>query len=285
MSIRFVYDLGFRGRPAARALIDALVDPVAIHLPGAVKADAPSPDDLNVRYWHEDQHDVFICHGISDKGWRDVDAVGGFAHIFHSGPAWQRKYLAQGVGAERLHQVGYAKLDPLIDGTIVRQHHTILWAPTLRRHWADQYDRLAGAIQELPFEVETSQHPVDAPGNVTLQQLADADVVIADGGSMLYEAWALDKPVVFPDFAVLHSDLIRPGTMEADIYAAGIGYHVDDERELAATIERARQQGITPTERSMIDDVFAPELRGVSGWRHAVALTDIAERSQGRWTA
>jgi len=34
----------------------------------------------------------------------------------------------------------------------------------------------------------------------TMQPLVDADVVIADAGSTIYEAWALGKPVIFPDW-------------------------------------------------------------------------------------
>lgn len=273
--IFFVYEPHTHPKlPHTKALIDALVAPVMAHLPEAVKVDHPHPDAINVRFWYTPtfDDDVFFGHGIADKNGRNADHLAGFGTIFHSGPRWQRKYLEQGLSADQIRQVGYTKLDPLFGMT--QTTHTVLWAPTFAAHWQHSYEALRALILELP--VERSVHCLDQPNHVTLTELVDADVVIADGGSTIYEAWALGKPVVFPDWAV--GDLISPGSIEDEIYRLQIGYHAHHPDELPEVIEQAQQQGITAPERAFIDDIFPPELRGTSGKAHAEALMEIASR-------
>lgn len=277
--IRFVYDLEPKRRDRARAAIDALVDPILRHLPAAEKASEVDFDALNVHLWHDYPSDVFMSHGLADKGWRDADLVADFTWVLHSGPAWERKYRAQGMPAHKLRMVGYAKLDPLFDGTIVGSADRVLWAPSLSRGWQREYLEL----EALLVDVDHALHPHDAPGASTLQQLADAAVVIADVGSTLYEAWALGKPVVFPDYAV--RSLIVPGTFEAEIYERGIGYHADTPAQLMHQVDRALDNGITDAERDFIEDIFPASLRGTSGKAHADALQDMFERVGDRHAA
>src|SRR5690606_6356180 len=60
-------------------------------------------------------------------------------------------------------------------------------------------DQVAGLLDEEKFEVVLAPHPRHSPGHqATFAQYVDADVVIADGGSTIYEAWCLGKPVVLP---------------------------------------------------------------------------------------
>lgn len=276
--IRFVYEDERMGR--ARALIDALVDPVTVHLEGVrwVKASLPDPDALNVRFWNDPGEyfdaEVFFNHGIADKRYRDLEPLWPFHAIFHSGPWWQRKYIMEGADPSLLWTVGYTKMDPLFQMGPAQSGH-ILWAPT----WSNTYDVLHQQVADaLPPGVVTSGHIFDDPGKVTLRELVDADVVITDGGSIIYEAWALGKPVVFPDFAVREGDLIRPGSLEATIYDNLIGYHVQSPEDLAHTIEVARRNGITKAEMDLIDDVFPRGLRGKSGKAHADALIELARR-------
>lgn len=276
--IRFVYDLDHKRRGRARAAVDALVDPIVRHLPAAEKADEVDLDALNVHLWHDYASDVFMSHGLADKGWRDADAVDVFGWILHSGPAWQRKYRDQGVPPHRLREAGYAKLDPLFSGEITGSGDAVLWAPSLSRGWQREFL----ALEALLADVDHALHPHDAPGASTLQQLADAAVVIADVGSTVYEAWALGKPVVFPDYAT--ASLVVPGTFEEDIYRRGIGYHADSPDELRRQIDRALADGITPAEEDFIEGIFPRRLRGVSGLRHATILQDLAERVVDRRT-
>lgn len=281
--IAFVRDYGtFDDRPNYEAALDALIDPVLEHLPGAVQSYEPIPDALNVRYFvvtTDRQYDVFVSHGIADKRWRDYWSVQNFAHIFHSGPAWQAKYLSESAPPCKLHEVGYVKLDPIFQGRITRgDGPRILWAPTHHRGWPKDYPRVEAAVAALPFDVGTSKHPSNAgPAQSTLQALVDADVVIADGGSTVYEAWALGKPVVFPTWIVMASRVIRQQSFEESIYAAQIGYHCIDEDDFALQIERALTHGITEQEAAFVESIFPARLRGISGKAHADALLEIAD--------
>lgn len=281
--IVFVKDYGtYTDRPNYDAALDALIDPVMEHLPGSIKSPRPIRDALNVRYFvatDDAQYDVFVSHGIADKRWRDYWCVRDYAHIFHSGPAWQAKYLAEGAPPYKLHEVGYAKLDPVFQGKVPRgDGASVLWAPTHHRSWPKHYPQAEAAVAALPFHVATSKHPSNVgPGQSTLQALVDADVVIADGGSTVYEAWAIGKPVVFPDWIVLASKMVRPATFETRIYAERIGYHAVDPADFERQIARALEQGITDAERDFIETILPTRLRGTSGKAHADALREIAE--------
>src|SRR5690606_20060891 len=126
-------------------------------------------------------------------------------HIFTSGPTYTDRYVEQGCPPEKLWEAGYAKLDPLFNGEITRGNGPrILWAPTHPTSWPRHYDLLRSVIDVLPYKIAHSAHP-QLTRKPTLQPLMDADVVIADGGSTLYEAWALGKPVVFPSWIVTKS--------------------------------------------------------------------------------
>lgn len=280
--IAFVKDYGtYEDRRNYEAALDALIDPVLEHLPNGVKTLEPIPDAINVRFFVvtvDEPYDVFDPHGIADKRYRDWWSVRDFPHIFHSGPAWQEKYLAEGAPPHRLHQVGYAKLDPAFQGRVKRGDGAkVLWAPTHHRGWPRHYPQAEAAVAALPFEVGTSTHPINAgPAHSTLQALVDADVVIADGGSTVYEAWALGKPVVFPDWIVLASKMVRPRSFETRIYAEQIGYHAVSQDDFALQIERALTYGITEREAEFIESIFPASLRGTSGKAHADVLLEIA---------
>jgi hypothetical protein len=278
--IAFVKDIGdYFARDKYLAALDALIDPVRKHLPESVVTFEPIPGAINVRYFthipgNPKPGDVFVSHGIADKRWRTYTAVKGFDHIFHSGPAWQAKYLEQGCPEEKLYQVGYAKLDPAFNDLKRGDGPRVLWAPTHRRAWPYQYEALEALMRTM--DVGISQHPQEAgPKQSTLQALVDADVVIADGGSTLYEAWALGKPVVFPKWTVKRSQLVLPKTFEHAIYRQKIGYHAETQAELQRQIDRALTHGITQAERDFIEGIFPTHLRGTSGKAHADALLRI----------
>jgi hypothetical protein len=280
--IAFVKDIGdYFARDKYEAALNALIEPVRKHLPGSVVTHEPVQGAVNVRYFTKipshQPDDVFVSHGIADKRWRTYSAIKLFPHIFHSGPAWQEKYLIEGCPADRLFQVGYAKLDPAFDGTLTRgDGPRVLWAPTHRRAWPYTYEDLEKIIRRLGVGI--SRHPQEAgPRACTLQALIDADVVIADGGSTLYEAWALGKPVVFPTWLMKIGRLILPKTFEQNLYHARIGYHAESELDLQRQIDLALANGITPAERDFIEGIFPTYLRGTSGKAHADALRYIEE--------
>ena len=276
--IAFVKDYAQSGRRRYDAALDALIEPVRMHLPDSIVTGRPKAKALNVRYftvcWRPHKS-VFVSHGIADKRWRDYEHVKAFPYIFHSGPRWQAKYLAEGCPPEKLYEVGYAKLDPAFDGSLKRADGPrVIWAPTHERGWPKHYPMVEEVIRGLG--IHESPHPlVGGPRQSTLQALIDADVVIADAGSTLYEAWALGKPVVFPRWLVERSKLVRPQTFETEIYQQRIGRHATDEQDLVRLIDEAREHGITQAERDFIEGIFPTRLRGVSGKAHADALRQI----------
>jgi CDP-glycerol glycerophosphotransferase (TagB/SpsB family) len=267
--INFVYQ---PGAPYS-SVLDAIIDPILEHLPTGSKSSKGKPDALNVRFFVESEREgVFIPHGIADKNYRNADKLVGFDYVSVSGPAWVDKLTGQGFPREKIFIGGYSKLDPAFQGKFRRRFSsgrpTVLHAPT---HGAIEkvsiHGHFNGELEALSehYEVICSTHPTHS-GNVTMQAMVDADVVIVDSGSLLYEAWALGKPVVFPDWLVKEGVLqYFPGSFEEQIYREGIGYHADTFKTMLKAIERALQEGIDDKAKVFIDGIFPPELRGRSG--------------------
>lgn len=288
--IVFVSDFGVHPtrRGSYLEALQAFIGPVLKHLPQGRWADEPDPDALNVRFFvitlDRQKYDVFVGHGLADKAYSHWHSVRDFPYVFCSGSTWFARYQEQGAPAERLRVTGFPKLDPLFDGTIKRRggkRPRILWAPTHPTSWPRHYQALQQVMRDLPFEIVTSAHPLVSK-RPTLQPLADADVVIADGGSTLYEAWALGKPVVFPTWIVQRSRMLRPNTLERDIYQQRIGYHAFSRMHLIEQIESALADGITEPEREFVEGILPTHLRGNSGKAMADALSEIAEGELSR---
>lgn len=304
--IHFVYNpvSWSAGRQVDGGMADALVQPILAHLPpgSATIGNLPKPGAVNVFYqWHGptgtpipgEGSSVFISHGIADKNWRDEPKVRAFDLVVVSGPAWVRKLVAQGMDPHRILELGYPKLDPIFAGDVVPTEHrrpTIVWAPTHggRRSvstWPQCQELARKLLSE--WDVQIAPHPRHRPdGRSTVQELADADVVIADGGSTIYEAWALGKPVVFCDWLTRRGVLLAAhplwGSFESQVYSAEIGYHADRPDQLASQVRRALAKGIDDRAREFIEGIFPARLRGCSGSAHATALMEIASGKSPR---
>lgn len=268
----------------------------------------PRPWEINVYFAHRRSYPapsadgetaVFFGHGIADKGWRTAGRIRDFHFVCTSGPAWTDRYLTQGVHPDRILEIGYPKLDPIFNGEIEPRQRDrrirVVWAPThggvigrpLRdddpsRNAASSWrhrDLIMGLLEGDDFDVVEAPHPRTRPDRkITLAEYVDADVVIADGGSTIYEAWALGLPVVFPTWLTSvsrrHQD--RSATFEADIYRWRIGRHVFHPADLAGAVVEAAAEGITTAEVDFIAPILPSAYRGTSGRRFARMLDDIS---------
>jgi len=201
---------------------------------------------------------VVMSHGVADKNYFTVaDDNGEFyanrlRALFVPGAWLKRKLVAHPdlrLGEDQIHSVGWPRLDLLRQlaqsrpktGTARRRR--ILWAPThdFRKPGPEQastssYPAFAQHLPELErdFEVAVSVHPRNrAEKKPTDVALLDADVVISDVGTLVYEAWALGKPVIFPRWIL--GDRIQeylPGSAEAHIFASRLGHHPASMEEL-----------------------------------------------------
>lgn len=259
-------------------VIESMSRPILKHLPPQLSQLSTTlmPEALNVWFFTEQipivGTTIFMSHGIADKNWRNFEAVSHFDFVCVSGPLWARKMIRVGFPAERLLVIGYPKLDPLFQGEITRQVSSktiVLWAPTYTKIQSIEllYNEL---IQRLPteqYEIHVAPHPANTSHHApTIQALADADVVISDCGSMIYEAWALGKPVVFPDWIIRDTvSACFPQSFEEYIYQQQIGYHAEHVDHLVEMIAHAAKTGIDDAAKEFIDQILPPHLRGTSG--------------------
>jgi len=268
-----------------RAICDAIIEPMLDYLPDALMSYKPVSNAVNVSLFTTDKKcQAFIPHGIADKNYRNADKVQGFQYVFVSGPAWVDKLMKQGLPRNRILIGGYTKLDPIFQGKYEKSpagdKKRVLYAPT---HGAIESVSLDGRFREClnqlsqHYEVIHALHPAsNRSGNVAMQELVDADVVISDTGSLVYEAWALNKPVVFPSW-LLKDGVIKhfPGSFEEQIYREEIGYHAWSITNLLACVKRAALRGIDDRAMRFIEGIFPSALRGHSGEAAAKLLTHL----------
>ncbi len=284
------------------AAIRALSDPIIKALPEGVAGYTASPQPgINLRFFSsyriEQQgkatigpEDIFYSHGIGDKNYWIGKRIAEYSKAFVPGPVWEKRMRDTGYTGE-IFIVGYTKLDPLFNGEYTRAERTrpyVVWAPTHgyvnKNKGRSSYPQCMELIHEIPDEYETkiALHPTSKlkeqnDKNPTMQELLDADVVIADGGSTIYEAWALGKPVIFPDW-ICKDDILNhfePGNLEYEIYNRGIGYHARNMDHMNRLIKKAIKHGITPGEEEFIEGIFPKALRGKSGKTAAAALLEL----------
>lgn len=317
MKLCFAYNpTSWDDGPIPGGMADCHIQPVIHHLAADdyLLTNRPQPGHANLYYTHRSTYgldrepgrvSIFAGHGIADKVWRNAARMerGRFDWVFTSGPAWTERLAAGGFPRRRILEVGYPKLDPIFQGSLpsspAGDRIRVLWAPTHggggERHAntapapghqsASSWWHRRTILDLLPrdtFDVVEAPHPRHrADKRSTLGEYLNADVVIADGGSTIYEAWALGLPVVFPTWLTEQGNLRRAqrhnvATFEAEIYRHRIGRHADAPEEFPRLIEQAAEHGITEPERRFIEPIFPMRYRGVSGQRAADALRDIA---------
>jgi len=267
-------------------IMRSIVDPIRSHLADSTISEEATEDAVNVHFFHEKEYQflakiergtsVFLSHGIAAKNWRDAQHMRPFDYVCVPGPMWKQKLMSGGISEERLLVVGFPKLDPIFQGMLIKtitngQQKIVLYAPTHAKAFPEcsSYPLFMDLIDGIPKDVVviSSPHPVHKSNQMpTLIELLNADVIISDSSSIIFEAWALNKPVVFPDWLVKAGILKNwPDSFTADIYRQNIGYHANTFKKFVESIYLALEHGIDQKAVAFIDEYFPRCLRGRSG--------------------
>lgn len=291
--------------------IEALSGPIKEYLNNSTYLEKPGPGPdgkaVNIRYFSSMRinqqgktrvgpHDVFYSHGIADKRYWIGSRIKEFKYAMVPGPAWTKRMKNTGYTGE-IFEVGYTKLDPIFKAKKLKKdikqsdEINVLWLPTHgycnKNKGRSSFPEFLKHLGELDsrFNFIHSMHPTTKKGenkkqNPTLKEYLNSNVVIiADAGSTLYEAWALDIPVVFPDW-ICKKDILNQFKNDKDnleymIYNKSIGYHAKNIKEMNRMIEKAATNGMKDEEKEFIENIFPKKYHGNSGKRAAKILTDI----------
>ena len=107
------------------------------------------------------------------------------------------------------------------------------------------------------------------------EALLEADIVITDYTALIYEAWALGKPVIFPRWLAGDRVLEKAHrSAEAHIYRERIGHHADSFEDLCALVGRGRDLDLGPG----VDDFMAQYIDNYRGGDAGRAVARVLER-------
>ncbi len=278
-----------------------LIEP---HLPGGRGTrGAYAPEALNFSLFIRQPADVLMSHGVADKNYlwtsdgQGRRLVNQRRHVLVPGEWLKRRMLeSRGIhlGPDQIHVVGWPRLDELV--TLSRRRiprlfgepkPRILWAPTHNRRKRGETGRSTSSFPEFQNYLRTlsrfawvdvSVHPRNRTDKTpTGASMPRSDIVIADFGTTVYEAWALGKPVIFPRW--LLADRIAdflPNSAESHIFSHRIGYHPESFDEMVDIIRG--DPVITDDVAEFLADYLAPEYLGCSSARIGALLGELAER-------
>jgi hypothetical protein len=249
--------------------------------------------------------DVLMSHGLADKDYLLLTGLDGrrlinaYEHVLVAGSWFRSKLLLTRfhpvarrrvrLARSQIHLAGWPRLDLLLRQQQQQQQPRqgrvrVLWAPSHnmagREHNYSSYPAFEDYLPRLEqaFEVRVSLHPSNRTDkSPTAGDLQWADAVVTDFGTMLYEAWALGKCVVMPDWLFPDEMLRGRGTQkrsaEGRVYSRGIGDHAGNIDELCGMLAAAKPPGRDVT--AFMDRILAPEYRGVSARRVAELLLTL----------
>jgi hypothetical protein len=268
-----------------------------------------APGSLNFSLFIRLPADVVMSHGLADKNYflrKDEDGErisNRLAHLFVPGKWLKRRLLRRkdlSIGAERIHVVGWPRLDVLLAThqqmpVVPRSpgaRPKVLWAPThdYVRHGEESYSKSSypDLLQFIPmfekhFDLATSLHPRNRKDKQPTQYgLLDCDYVISDFGTIVYEAWALGKPVIFPHWLI--GDRIKRHlgkSAEAFIFHERLGLHADSPQQMIDFVMGGA--GIDARTTAFLDDWLEPAYAGRSGERVAALLRSLSAPETPRW--
>ncbi len=261
-----------------------------------------APGSLNFSLFILQPTDVLMSHGLADKNYflrKDTEGKhisNRLKHLFVPGEWLKRRLLAWpglSVGAERIHVVGWPRLDALLAEQAAKPEAPrspgtrprVLWAPThdyaRRGENNDSNSSYPELLEFVPMlekhvDLSISLHPRNRKNKKpTHDSLLDCDYVISDFGTIVYEAWALGKPVIFPHWLI--GDRIKRHlgqSAEAHIFHERIGLHADSAQQMIDWVMDGAD--IDARTSSFMDDYLAPAHAGSSGKRVAELLQTLS---------
>ena len=248
--------------------------------------------------------DVLMSHGVADKNYFFIrDEKGEYLvnrrkHLLVPGP-WLKKKILNRKGItlkpNQIHCVGWPRLDYLLElqAEYNRENNhaepkrkiKVLWAPThdkRKRGPENQSTSSYPALEQWEsllqekFDFTKALHPRNkvVDKKPTTESLIEADYVISDFGTIVYEAWALGKPVIFPTWLI--GERIQrylKGSAEAYIFKHKIGLHAESIDDVIRFIEE--KQGLGEDVKEFMQMYLPDEYKGRSSKRIAQLLLEL----------
>jgi hypothetical protein len=261
---------------------------------------------LNFTLFIDKPADVLMSHGAADKNymWRKTED-GGFVnlqrrrqHLFVPGKFLVKRIRKSKLGAAGLsaEAVGWPRLDGLIAQLHDAQPHAgkprVLYAPTHDYHVKtngvvmSSYPEFMPFFEQLQtrFDCQMSVHPRNRKEKApTFNALLWADVVVSDHGTMVWEALALGKVVIFPTWIIgERMQMFKKNSAEWHIFEHGYGWHAHSFDEMVQMIENPSP--MSPETRAFVDHYLLPSAHGCSGQLIAQRLMalDAAKQAAAR---
>lgn len=285
-----------------------LLDLIKVHLPEGAWTEGHGYVDgkLNFSLFIHQKSDVLMSHGAADKNYHfrkdpedktlRLSHTLGRTDLLVPGP-WMKRRLSKSrhlnFDENSVHIVGWPRLDPFFnnrrpaaeDPAPQPRRKRILWAPT---HDFIKPGPEEGRLSSYPdfqpffdklsetYDAAVSLHPRNRKEKTpTGMALMDADVVVTDFGTMVYEAVALGKQVIFPHWLI--GERLKTyitNSAENVIFQKEFGLHAHSFDEMRDMIESGRQ--MDERARAFFEDYLPPETYGKSGKMIADVLLHLA---------
>jgi len=266
-----------------------MINPIIKHLSNYIITEQALDDCVNIHFFNEPAHtkkvglkgiNFMIPHGIGDKGWRNKNS-NQFDYVSAPSEHWKQLLISRGIDSNKIIVCGYPKIDLFFDGQLHKQHSnkpTILWCPTHARSVSSN-PRFKEYLSMIPekYNFIIHEHPFnDKEHTATVQSLINADVIITDFSSMIFETWALGKPIIFPDW-IIEPKLfgIDNDVLEKRVYLEQIGYHAQNIDDLINYFDIALSRPLDKKVIDFIDKILPIQYRGTSGKHIANVILEL----------
>jgi hypothetical protein len=245
----------------------------------------------------EDKARIQLFHGVSFRNMAVRRDVLVYDHLFVVGPYMRRLFTDKQMlreGDPRLVNVGFPKLDRLVNGTLSRRailerlglsgrRPVVVYAPTGQKdnsleHTGEAFLERLKATRRYDILIKLHDHPrdraTDWPHRLrplldahtklirdydVVPYLVAADLLVTDASSVSNEYTLLDRPMVFLDVPQLLEGMQRKGVaLDLDTWGrkGGVTTRWPDESAEAVEWSLAHPRHGSPVRRAMARDLF-----------------------------